>query len=142
MSICVAAKRLSVIKVVGPINGGWEYGASPRHLTLHSAQSIHSKKVMGKGHGKMPANRIPAFPNFKNISINDKASIDAYTHRHQPYAQTPIIGRFSAGIYAEKDVGWGPRVSWKLNKNSSLWAAVPVKDRSDVSAVMGVEIAF
>ena len=58
------------------------------------------------------------------------------------YAQTRIIGDFSAGIYGETHVGWGPRVSWSINKNTDLWAAVPLKKRSDISAVMGIEIAF
>lgn len=58
------------------------------------------------------------------------------------YAQSPIAENFSAGVYAETHVGGGPRVSWSLNKNSSIWAAVPIKKRSDISAVIGIEIAF
>ena len=58
------------------------------------------------------------------------------------YAQKRIIGDFSAGIYGETRVGWGPRVNWSLNKNIDLWAAVPINNRSDISAVIGIEIAF
>lgn len=84
---------------------------------------------------------------WKTNQVQAEVTLERYRHDPKPwyyysYAQIPITGNFSAGIYGETDVGWGPRVSWSLNKNSNIWAAVPIKKRSDKSAVIGIEITF
>ena len=90
---------------------------------------------------------LSGFWYWKTNQVQALVFLERYRHDPAPwyyysYAQMRIIGDFSAGVYGETHVGWGPRVSWSLNKSIDLWAAAPINKRSDVSAVMGIEIAF
>jgi hypothetical protein len=62
----------------------------------------------------------------------------------ETYAQRKVTGDLSVGFYAQKDIGWGPRVHYNINKNLSVWAS-PIVNRwegSDVKAIVGISISF
>ena len=126
-------------------------------LTIGSAYYLTPDMEVGLGFGssryaaanddKRSHGTLSGFWYWKTSQIQALLYLERYRHDPAPwyyygYAQKRITGDFSAGIYGETHVGWGPRVSWSLNKNVDLWAAAPVKKRGDVSTVIGIEIAF
>ena len=49
---------------------------------------------MGEGNGEMPDNRIPAFPDFKRIEIEDREEIDLITRQYPPYSDFNFTNLF------------------------------------------------
>ncbi len=60
------------------------------------------------------------------------------------YAQRKVTDNLSVGFYAQKDIGWGPRIHYSISKNVSIWVS-PIVNRfegSDVTAIVGISVSF
>lgn len=108
-----------------------------------------SRYVASNAEKKNSHRTLTAMLFLKNDKVESEITIEHYACDPKPwyyniYAQTPITDNLSVGIFGEKAVGWGPRLSWAAYKNISFWVA-PIlnKDRdSDISVVAGIQIAF
>lgn len=86
---------------------------------------------------------VSSFFYWKTDKIESEVVIEKYSRDpslyHYAYIQTPIFSQVSAGIFSEKDVGWGPRISWAFSKNANLWIVPIVKKTGDATIVVGVQ---
>lgn len=84
---------------------------------------------------------LSGFWSWKTEHLETEVLIEKYARDPQPYyriyAQTPVVSNWAAGFHGEQGVGWGPRISWSLNKNIDLWLAAPVIDRAGGDRLIG-----
>lgn len=84
---------------------------------------------------------LSGFWSWKTEHLETEVLIEKYARDPQPYyriyAQTPAVGNLAFGIHGEQGIGWGPRISWSLNKNIDLWLATPVIDRAGGDRLIG-----
>lgn len=88
---------------------------------------------------------VLAFWFWKTLSIEAEVTVERYRNDPHPwyyyvYAQTPVTGSLSAGIYGEKGIGWGPRLSYSFSKGFSLWLSPIVKQDGESKATLAVGI--
>lgn len=86
---------------------------------------------------------------WKTDAVESTVTFEYYARDPKPwyysaYLQTPITKNFSAGVFAEKTIGFGPRFTWSVNKSVSLWVVPIVKKDgdSDVSLIAGAQFLF
>jgi hypothetical protein len=49
---------------------------------------------------------------------------------------TPISEKLAFGVYGERGIGWGPRISWSINENINIWLT-PLVERSGGNVLVG-----
>ena len=72
----------------------------------------------------------------------ERYSRDSNPWYHEGYVQTRVTDAFSIGLFAKKDSGWGPRLSYRFNQNLNVWVSPLVRRAGDASAIVGVMIGF
>ena len=90
---------------------------------------------------------VSMFGYLKNAQVEAEATGSRYGHDPEPwyyrvYVQAPFADRWSAGLYGEQDIGWGPRISWAFHRNASAWVAPILKKSGDSALVGGVRMSF
>ncbi len=62
----------------------------------------------------------------------------------EAYAQRKVTENFSVGFFTQNDIGWGPRFSYTINKNLSIWASPIIKNygESTTTFIVGIKIPF
>lgn len=92
---------------------------------------------------------VSGFVYYKSDTVEGEVSVSRYSRDPDPtwwqtYIQVPIGGNWSAGVYGEAAIGWGPRLSWAFHKNASVWFAPIAKELGDSGnkIVGGIAIAF
>jgi len=63
---------------------------------------------------------------------------------HEGYVQKRIYNynNLSVGIFEKKDSGWGPRFSYGLNENITVWVTPLIKKVGDATAILGIQVSF
>lgn len=84
---------------------------------------------------------VSVFGSLETEHLKAEALFEKYARDPQPYyrayAQTPVVGNWTAGFHGEQGVGWGPRINWSINKNIDLWLAAPVIDKTGGNQLIG-----
>lgn len=61
---------------------------------------------------------------------------------YEAHLERLVTDNISLGVYAEKSIGWGPRISYSVNDRVRVWAS-PIVDRTgETTALFGLQIAF
>ncbi len=86
---------------------------------------------------------------IKNDAMEGEITVSRYASDpnpwyYQAYAQWSVGGNWSAGVYGEADVGWGPRLAFTPHKRVTLWIAPIAKKLGDDNnkVVGGVAFVF
>lgn len=69
-------------------------------------------------------------------------SQDISYYRFYFQTPTPISDKLAFGVYGEKSVGWGPRISWSFNKNVNLWLSPLIERQGGNVVVGGIQFTF
>jgi hypothetical protein len=87
---------------------------------------------------------ISVFGSLETDNLKAEALFEKYGRDPQPYyriyAQTPVAPiseKLAVGVHGEQGVGWGPRISWSMNKNIDMWLAAPVIDKTAGNQLIG-----
>src|SRR5437867_11313216 len=72
----------------------------------------------------------------------DRSSLDPKPWYQEGYVQKRISRGFAAGVFAIKDTGWGPRLSYSITENINVWVSPLVKKSGDTTAILGGIISF
>jgi len=133
---------------------GWD------ELTIGPAYYITPEMVVGVGVGiayyaswesnnKSSHLMYSAFWSWETDTVESEVTVEYYysypkSWHYSAYLQTPITENFSAGFFIEKAIGFGPRLSWSVNKTVNLWVTPIIKKdgESNISLIAGVQFLF
>lgn len=94
---------------------------------------------------------ISAFGYLETDSLKTEIILERFAHDSQSisyyrfYAETPVAPiseRLAIGVHGEKDVGWGPRISWSFNENINIWLSPLIERQSGNVLVGGIQFIF
>lgn len=74
--------------------------------------------------------------------LAERYSRDPKLGYREGYAQRRISSGLSVGVFAKKDSGWGPRLSYDINRNINVWVTPLVKRTGDATAILGGKVGF
>lgn len=86
---------------------------------------------------------VSVFGSLETDHLKAEVLFEKYGRDPQPYYRiyveipVPISEKFAIGVHGEQSVGWGPRISWSMNKNIDLWLAAPVIERTGGNQLIG-----
>jgi hypothetical protein len=106
-----------------------------------------SRYIASNESAKSSHQTASAFWFWKTDTWEAEVLVERYSRDPKPwyqegYAQKHINGGLSVGVFAKKDSGWGPRLSYDFNRNIAVWASPLVKRTGDSIAVLGVKVSF
>lgn len=84
---------------------------------------------------------------WKTDAWEAEVLVERYSRDPKPwyqegYAQKRIGNGFAAGVFAKKDTGWGPRLSYRITENINVWVAPLVKKSGNTTAILGGVVSF
>lgn len=94
---------------------------------------------------------VSAFWYWETDSLETEVVLERYGGRdhylyYRVYAQmpvTPISEKLAVGVYGERGVGWGPRISWSFGENVNIWLApLAFEQKSGNQVVGGLQFSF
>lgn len=94
---------------------------------------------------------ISAFGYLETDSLKAEIILERFAHDsrgisyYRVYAETPVTPiseKLAIGVHGEKDVGWGPRLSWSIRENINIWLSPLVERQSGNVLVGGIQFTF
>ena len=106
-----------------------------------------SRYIASNENTKSSHNTASAFWFWKTDTWEAEVLVERYSRDPKPwyqegYAQKRINSNLAVGMFAAKDSGWGPRLSYSINENINVWVSPLVKRVGDTTAILGVVASF
>lgn len=106
-----------------------------------------SRYAAGGASGKSAHRTTSAFWFWKSDAWEAEVLVERYARDPAPwyaegYVQKQIGDRLSLGLFAQKDSGWGPRLSYAVDGNIEVWATPLAKRVGDAAVIVGVMVSF
>ena len=106
-----------------------------------------SRYIASNENTKSTHDTVSAFWYWKTPVLEAEILVERYSRDPKPwyqegYAQRNINDNYAVGVFAAKDIGWGPRLSYSINKNTYVWASPLVHRAGNTTAILGAKVLF
>ncbi len=109
---------------------------------------IGTSRYMASDEGEKSFHKTgSAFWFWKTDTWEAEVLVERYSRDRKPwyqegYVQKRINNSFAVGIFAKTDGGWGPRLSYSINKNVVVWVSPLVNKTGESPAIFGIKVSL
>ena len=93
-------------------------------------------------HGTLSASWFWSTETWGAEALVERYGRDPAPWYREGYLQKRIDGGLSAGLFAKSGSGWGPRLSYDINRQANIWVASFVKQTGEAKVVLGIKVSF